>query len=417
VRLILAAALAFALLGATSAFAITRAGVLARGQVWIDRQVPYSQSKYFGGYRTDCSGFTSMSWQTTSNGHAISYSTRSLHNVASTIPSGALLPGDALVKYNYHAKIFYGWVDAAHTMYVCYEQTGPTTKSSIKNLAADLAFGYVPYRYRHIAAGPPQWNALANPTFDVWASGAPVWWQVSGGSASSVCTRSLDVVKSSHNALGLLNPSARTRDVVDVSQTASVTAGEPYTTSVWARTLADPVGLTLRLRFLDAAGRVLSTLSTTGADWSLKATAFAQMSLTATAPATATSASVSVVLAGGVDASQTAGTSAVLDDIRLFDSSRAGSAASLSSSSTVRHRAVKLSGQVTAPIPCGTVRVYMQRPDRKTPAVLVDKTLVRGAWSLTFKPGLRGTYRFSARYLGFGPWGAVTSPVITLKVR
>lgn len=417
VRLVAASFLVFLLLGATSASATTRATVLARAQVWIDRQVPYSQTHYFGGYRTDCSGFTSMSWQLVSRGHALSLSTRSLHSVSTTISPDALLPGDAMIKYNYHARVFYGWVDAAHTMYIAYEQTGPTTKSSIKYLASDLAYGYVPYRRTGITKGPPAWNAIANPTFDVWASGAPVWWQTSGGWASVVCSRSLDVTKSGNNALRLLNPSARSRDVVELSQMAGITPGAPYTASVWACTGADPAGLVLRLRFLDASGTVLSTVSTSGAAWSIEATSLGRMSLTVTAPATATSATVSVRLAGGVDASGTAGTSAVLDDFQLFDSSPLSSEASVSASVTTRSHSVAISGLVKAPIPYGTVRVYMQRPDRRSPIALTDKQLVAGAWSLPFKPGLRGTYKFTAKYLGYGPWGPSISRVLTLRVK
>lgn len=409
--------LAFLLLGVASASAITRATILARAQVWVDRQVPYSQTKWYGGYRADCSGFNSMSWQLTSSGHPLSLSTRTLHSVSTTVAPGALLPGDALIKHNYHTRVFYGWLDASHTKYIAYEQTGPVTKSSIKDLAADLAFGYVPYRYKHITAASPKWNGVTNPTFDVWASGAPVWWQVSGGAGSWVCTRSVGIKKSGHNALGLLNPSARARDLVEVSQTSRVATGTPYQVSVWACSGDDPAGLVLQLRFLDASGRTLATTSTTGASFSIETTALRQMSLSATAPADATSATVSVRLAGGVDASGTAGTSAVLDDFRLFDASPVRSAVAISKPATTRHHAVTVRGQVTAPVLYGTVRIYMLRPDRKKPIALLDKKLVGGAWTMKFSPGLRGTYKFTAKYLGYGPWGSVTSSAVTLRVK
>jgi hypothetical protein len=78
---------------------------------------------------------------------------------------------------------------------------------------------------------------------------------------------------------------------------------------------------------------------------------------------------------------------------------------------------VTVSGRVAAPIPYGTVRVYMVRPDRKQPIALLDKKVVGGAWTMKFSPGLRGTYKFTAKYLGYGPWGPVTSAVVTLKVK
>src|SRR5262245_56574165 len=40
-----------------------RRRAIERGFVWLDANVPYSQSKSRGGYRTDCSGFVSMCWE------------------------------------------------------------------------------------------------------------------------------------------------------------------------------------------------------------------------------------------------------------------------------------------------------------------------------------------------------------------
>ena len=37
--------------------------ILARARIWIDNQVPYSQTAIRDGYRTDCSGFVSYAWQ------------------------------------------------------------------------------------------------------------------------------------------------------------------------------------------------------------------------------------------------------------------------------------------------------------------------------------------------------------------
>ncbi len=409
--------LMFLLVGATSAFGITRSAMLARAQVWVDEQVPYSQTHWFGGYRTDCSGYNSMVWQLTSNGHPLSLSTRSLHTVSTTITPDALLPGDAMIKYNYHTRVFYGWADAAHTSYVAYEQTGPTMKSSVKVLAEDLALGYQPYRRRGVTSEPPAWNAVANPTFDVWASGAPVWWQASGGSASTICTRSVDVTKSGNNALGLTNPSSRARDVVGLSQVTTVTVGTPYTLSVWARTSGAPSGLELRLQFLDASGKTLVTTYTTGAAWSIEATRLAKMSVSATAPALATSATVSVRLAGGVDTSGTAGVRAVMDDFRFYDGSPVASALSVSLASVSHGHSVTLRGAVTAPMPLGSVRIYVIRPGTTKPVVLADRSLVSGAWSMPIRPTVHGTYKFTARYMGYGPWGPVTSASARLRVK
>ena len=34
----------------------------SRGQVWVDKHVPYNHEGTYDGYRTDCSGFVSMCW-------------------------------------------------------------------------------------------------------------------------------------------------------------------------------------------------------------------------------------------------------------------------------------------------------------------------------------------------------------------
>lgn len=41
---------------------IARTTIISRGQDWVDKHVPYSQTGSHDGYRTDCSGFVSMCW-------------------------------------------------------------------------------------------------------------------------------------------------------------------------------------------------------------------------------------------------------------------------------------------------------------------------------------------------------------------
>lgn len=113
---------------ASPAFAaMSRSLVMSRAQHWVDLTIPYSQSVYrdldgksvgFGsGWRTDCSGFVSMSWNTFKPG----YSTRTLQQTSTRITKEALQPGDALVSYNYHAVIFGGWADPERTTYYQYQ--------------------------------------------------------------------------------------------------------------------------------------------------------------------------------------------------------------------------------------------------------------------------------------------------------
>jgi hypothetical protein len=41
---------------------VARNTMIARGQSWVDKHVPYNQQGSYEGYRTDCSGFVSMCW-------------------------------------------------------------------------------------------------------------------------------------------------------------------------------------------------------------------------------------------------------------------------------------------------------------------------------------------------------------------
>src|SRR5664280_2473218 len=134
VRASLVVLVAAVLLGgmASSALGITRDQVLARAQTWIDHPVPYSQAKYYASYRTDCSGYVSMCWNSTSGGSAFSWSTATMHAVAYPITAAQLKPGDVMLWAGHHVRLFVAWVDSSHTRYVAYEQTPPQTKSDIK---------------------------------------------------------------------------------------------------------------------------------------------------------------------------------------------------------------------------------------------------------------------------------------------
>jgi hypothetical protein len=81
-----------------------RRTILERGFGWLEKGVPYSQSRNFEGYRTDCSGFVSMAW-----GLKTSQSTRSFGGGADATrlsSKSELLPGDALVDPGHHAVLF-----------------------------------------------------------------------------------------------------------------------------------------------------------------------------------------------------------------------------------------------------------------------------------------------------------------------
>jgi len=114
--------------GLTVACGLSRAKILAsakggrltaieRGFAWYDAHVPYSQSRYHQGYRTDCSGFVSMCWQL-----GTSFTTADFIDGSgddALLPGySSLLPGDALVHRSGgsgHVVLFLGWSDAAQS--------------------------------------------------------------------------------------------------------------------------------------------------------------------------------------------------------------------------------------------------------------------------------------------------------------
>ena len=157
------------------AFGIPRDTVLARGKVWVDKKVPYSQSRYARengsrvstataspanvGFRTDCSGFVSMCLNLRrSNGMPRSLDTATLPSVLATISKDALLPGDVILRskgpsvaYG-HAILFVAWADDAHTKYISYEESGGG-KGSISRVVPYPFYGekgFKPYRYKQI---------------------------------------------------------------------------------------------------------------------------------------------------------------------------------------------------------------------------------------------------------------------------
>lgn len=100
---------------------IARSTIVARGQDWVDKKVPYNQGGTHDGYRTDCSGFVSMCWELSKPG----LTTQTMHTVASNINKDQLAPGDALNCDSEHIILFAGWADGAKTHFVGMEETKP----------------------------------------------------------------------------------------------------------------------------------------------------------------------------------------------------------------------------------------------------------------------------------------------------
>ena len=143
----LSAALAIGVALPSNAVAITRPQIIARGMTWVKKQVPYSQARYYRGYRQDCSGFVSMAWNARR-----SYSTHTLRSVARRIPKSRLRPGDAVVTPS-HASLFGGWANRSHTKFIAIEQTNSRTNRPVKRVR-NWPRGAVALRYRRVAEPP-----------------------------------------------------------------------------------------------------------------------------------------------------------------------------------------------------------------------------------------------------------------------
>ncbi|MDZ4170461.1 MAG: hypothetical protein U1E26_12550 [Coriobacteriia bacterium] len=161
---IAAAVLATALLsGPASAQAITRSTILARSKTWIVKQIPYSQHRYYRGYRQDCSGFVSMAW-----GLKRSYTSRNISSVARRIPVSKLKPGDAVWKPG-HVSIFGGWKNKQKRQYYALEQTtwGSHAKRRVRTIPSRgkaLRYKGVRTPVRRVAAKPTPAPVAAVPS-------------------------------------------------------------------------------------------------------------------------------------------------------------------------------------------------------------------------------------------------------------
>lgn len=177
-RALLLASLALALVFALPSFAlaIPRSVALERGRVWVDKNVPYSQSRYATvagdllpsntvnpstkGYRTDCSGFVSMCLALTrTDGTPLSLDTASLPARMDKITKSELQPGDVVLRpkkpsagISGHVVLFVGWTDESQTKFVCYEEgsSASGTIERVRTYTDVIAAGFAPYRYEDI---------------------------------------------------------------------------------------------------------------------------------------------------------------------------------------------------------------------------------------------------------------------------
>lgn len=125
----------------------TRA-IVARGKVWVDKNVPYSQAKVADlngnivtntdiGYRTDCSGFVSMAWGLNPKGNEPTTGDLGKKAAKETFTDvNKLLPGDAINRHTgddrNHVVLFVRWLNASKTRFEAYDEVGVGPKKARK---------------------------------------------------------------------------------------------------------------------------------------------------------------------------------------------------------------------------------------------------------------------------------------------
>jgi len=136
-----------------------RRTAIERGFSWYDAQVPYSQSQYHEGYRTDCSGFVSMCWEL-----GTSYTTANFIDDTSEWTSlgsfDDLVPADAMVYRSGkagHIMMFVGWNDAAKTEACVLEQASTADDMQFRARSVDslAAGGYHAIRAAKLSGSAP----------------------------------------------------------------------------------------------------------------------------------------------------------------------------------------------------------------------------------------------------------------------
>lgn len=413
---------ALSVLCPASARAITRPTVLARAQSWVDKPVPYSQAAYHLGYRTDCSGYVSMCWQT-----GTSWSTSTFHVVTHSIKVSELKPGDAMLKKGYHIRLFHNWTDGSHTSYVAYEAGTKVAVARVHSLSTDLKSGYIPTRYNEILDGPPADDVLWNGSFDAWSASwdvsdtQPLTWNVDGPQWQTLAVHRTDVAHTGHDSLQLFAPGDKAHTPTEVSQAASVTAGANYRLCAWARTAGDPAALRLSVEYLAVDGASLGGTSTTGAQFGINDTGFGPITALTTAPAGAVNAVVTVRLAPTSGAAEPA--SAIIDDISLARP-RVTVSIKTSASTLRRGKKVTLSGQVSPSCAASvTATVYIKRPGqgwKRLTAVSIAAAGQSTTWRYRYasKRGTRtGVYRFRTTVPALPGYLGQTSRTVGVKLR
>lgn len=147
------------------AYAVGRSDIVERGIDWVSRGITYDAGKSFQGYRRDCSGFVSMTWQYKANPGTIAFPPFSATGqYAIALDSfDDLAPGDAINKTVReknskgqlvgHVMLFGGWATADHQeMYLIHEYS-PGKPAALVRARRDTIGPYIAIRASN--AAPP----------------------------------------------------------------------------------------------------------------------------------------------------------------------------------------------------------------------------------------------------------------------
>ena len=136
---------------------ISRATVIKRAKKWLTanngHQVPYSQTKTWGGYRQDCSGYVSMALKLLKPGPntvGLASSTYTKKIKVKNLKKGDLLIDAKGSSTTRHVVIFEKWANSARSAYWAYEQRGGHGTDHRKlsyGLKADEYDAYRPKKY------------------------------------------------------------------------------------------------------------------------------------------------------------------------------------------------------------------------------------------------------------------------------
>ena len=149
---------------------VSRDEIIARAKAWVNGPVLYDESSSYQGYREDCSGYVSMTWQLSG-----SLTTYTLPTVSHQINKDDLLPGDILLNQwggwsvgtygspDAHVVLFDSWVDSSHTRYNAYEESPYYGEA---HYTTNIPYPYWP-GYDSADYVPMRFNSLSNSSVSV----------------------------------------------------------------------------------------------------------------------------------------------------------------------------------------------------------------------------------------------------------